>query len=149
MFNLTIVVCQYPHKRFYVEIQGVVHDSSESRENFRFSIYNSFWPYPAPIRPNNRQRRGIGSGISDYLWRWREPIKQTSHLSISSREFEECLNKAGNHTWRKRRQNENRKPVTWNGIRLLSFDKCKFTKPFQRTKCSTRETTHWSYIYQI
>ena len=23
MFNLTIVVCQYPHKWFYVEIQGV------------------------------------------------------------------------------------------------------------------------------
>ena len=75
--------------------------------------------------------------------------RRTYVYSISSREFEECLNKAGNHTWRKRRQNENRKPVSWNGIRLLLFDKCKFTKPFQRTKSWTRQTTHWSHIYQI
>ena len=27
--------------------------------------------YPAPIRPNNRQRRGIGSGISDYVGPWK------------------------------------------------------------------------------
>ena len=35
--------------------------------------------------------------------------KQTSHLcSTSSREFEECLNKAGAYTWRKRNKNSYR-----------------------------------------
>ena len=34
-------------------------------------------------------------------------------------------------------------------VRLLLFDKCKFTKPFQWKKCWTRQTTHWPFIYPI
>ena len=75
-----------------------------------------------------------------YLWR------QTSHIPISSREFEECLNKTGDHTWRKRKQEENRKPVPKNGMRFLLFDKCKFTKPLKWKKCWIRQTTHCSHI---
>ena len=78
---------------------------------------------------------------------WKQLNSRRAYLgSTSSREFEECLNKAGHHTWMKHRENENRKPVSWNGIRLLLFDKCKFTKPFRRTKSWTRQTTHWSHI---
>ena len=81
---------------------------------------------------------------------WKPLNRRRTYLcSTSSREFEECLNKAGNHTWRKRRQNENRKPVLWNRIRLLLFDKCKFTKLSQRTKSWTRQTIHWVHINQI
>ena len=82
------------------------------------------------------------------ILRWRER-RRTCQLSTSSRNFEECLDKAGIHTWRKRSQKENRKPVPGNGIRLLLFDKCKFTKPFKWKKCWTRQTTHWSHIYQL
>ena len=74
---------------------------------------------------------------------------KTPLLVINSSEFEVCLNKAGDHTQRKRSQKENRKPVQSNEIRLLLFDKCKFTKPLKLKKCWTRQTTHWSHIYQI
>ena len=46
---------------------------------------------------------------------WRkthENRHRTYQCSTSSREFEECLNNAGDNTWRKRTQNENRKPVS-------------------------------------
>ena len=73
------------------------------------------------------------------LSRWRkyhENIRRTYRYQCltSSREFEVCLNKAVDNTWRKRSQNENRKPAPGNGIRLLLFDKCKFTKPLKWKK---------------
>ena len=76
-------------------------------------------------------------------------MHRTCPLLSSSREFEECLNNAGDNTWRKRSQNVNRKPVLRNGIRLLLFDKYKFTKPLKWKKCWTRQTTHLSHIYRI
>ena len=75
--------------------------------------------------------------------------RRTYLCSISSREFEECPNKAEDRTWRKRSQSENRKPVPWNRIRLLLFHKCKFTKSLNWKKCWTRQYTHRSHIYQI
>ena len=87
------------------------------------------FPLKMTLNPLNRRRKYI--------------------CSTSSREFEECPNRVRYHTWRKRSQNEKRKPMQWNGIRLLLFDKCKFTKSLNWKTYWTRQTTHWSHIYQI
>ena len=69
---------------------------------------------------------------------------RTYQCSTWSRKFEVCLNKTGDYTWSKRSQNEKRKPVPGKGIRLLLFDKCKFTNPLKWKKWWTCQTTHWS-----
>ena len=81
------------------------------------------------------------------LLSWRKTNKnrhRTYQCSTSSRE---CLNKAGDHAWRKRTQNVNRKPVTGNSIRILLVDKWKFTKSLKWKKCWTRQTTHSGHIF--
>ena len=44
-------------------------------------------------------------------------------------------------------QNENWKPVPWNGSRLLLFHKYKFTKELKWKKYWAPQTTHWSHTY--
>ena len=86
------------------------------------------------------------------LSRWRETYNTDvahTYCSTSLGEFEECRNKAGDHTWRKSSRKENRRPVAGKGIRLLLFDRCKFSMPFSWKKCWTRQTTHLSHIYRI
>ena len=80
-----------------------------------------------------------------------KPILKTNvaHTYVQHlRESKSAPTKAGDRTLRKRSQNENRKPVPWNLIRLLLFDNWKFTKPLNWKKRWTRQSTHWSHIYQ-
>ena len=94
------------------------------------------WPHTNPFFCYNQLQNFLPLSLYPTLpiYLLKKTLKQFSRrhtylCSTSSRVFEKCPNKAGDHTWRKRNQHENRKPVPWNMIRLLLLDKCKFTKP--------------------
>ena len=80
-----------------------------------------------------------------------KPIKQTSQIPMFNifERFQRVPQQSERPYLRKRSLNVIRKPVPWNGIRLLLFDKCQFTRPLNWKKCWTCRTTHWPHIYQI
>ena len=48
---------------------------------------------------------------------WHQLHRRRTYIcSTFLRKFEECLNKAGNHTWRNRSENEKQKPAPWKYI---------------------------------
>ena len=80
------------------------------------------------------------------------PWKQTLHVPnwmLNQENSKSAPNKAGDHTWSKEMQPKWKpEPVPANEIRLLLFDKCKFTKPLIKV-VNMSNSSNWSYIYLI